>query len=48
MMDILVLFVNFIDQIFSFKIFDIDIFTYLITITIVILVVTFVNAFKNK
>lgn len=48
MMDILVLFVNFIDQIFSFKIFDIDIFTYLLTITIVILVVTFVNAFKNK
>lgn len=48
MMDILVLFVNFFDKIFSFKIFDIDIFTYLITITIVILVVTFVNAFKNK
>ena len=47
-MDFLVLFVNFIDQILSFKIFEIDLFTYLITIAIVIIIFNIINAFKNK
>lgn len=47
-MDFLVLFVNFIDKILSFKIFEIDLFTYLITIAIVIIIFNIINAFKNK
>ena len=47
-MDFLVLFVNFIDKILSFKIFEIDLFTYLITISIVIIIFNIINAFKSK
>lgn len=47
-MDFLVLFVNFIDKILSFKIFEIDLFTYLITIAIVIIIFNIINAFKSK
>lgn len=47
-MDFLILFVNFIDKILSFKIFEIDLFTYLITIAIVIIIFNIINAFKNK
>ena len=47
-MDFLVLFVDFIDKILSFKIFEIDLFTYLITIAIVIIIFNIINAFKNK
>ena len=47
-MEFLVLFVNFIDKILSFKIFEIDLFTYLITIAIVIIIFNIINAFKSK
>lgn len=47
-MDFLILFVNFIDKILSFKIFEIDLFTYLITIAIVIIIFNIINAFKSK
>lgn len=47
-MDFLTLFVDFIDKILSFKIFEIDLFTYLITIAIVIIIFNIINAFKSK
>lgn len=47
-MDFLVLFINFIDKILSFKIFNIDLFTYLITIAIFTIIFNIINAFKKK
>ena len=47
-MDLLVLFLNFVNDIFSFKILGIDLFTCLITITIAILIFSILNAISNS
>ena len=47
-MDILVLFLNFVNDIFSFKILGIDLFTYLITITIITLIFSILKAMSNS
>ena len=47
-MDILVLFLNFVNDIFSFKILGIDLFTYLITITIITLIFSIIKTISNS
>ena len=47
-MDILVLFLNFVNDIFSFKILGIDLFTYLITITIITLIFSIIKSMSNS
>lgn len=47
-MDLLVLFLNFVNDIFSFKILGIDLFTYLITITIATLIFSIIKAISNS
>lgn len=47
-MDILVLFLNFVNDIFSFKILGIDLFTLLITITIITLIFSILKAMSNS
>lgn len=47
-MDFLILFINFIDKVLSFEIFNIDLFTYLITIAIVTIIFNIINTFKKK
>ena len=46
-MDILALFLNFVNDIFSFKILGIDLFTYLITITIITLIFSIIKSMSN-
>ena len=47
-MDILALFLNFVNDIFSFKILGIDLFTYLITITIITLIFSIIKSMSNS
>lgn len=47
-MDILNLFINFIEHILSFEILGIDLFTFLITITIITLIFSIIKAMSNS
>lgn len=47
-MDILVLFLNFVNDIFSFEILGIDLFNYLITITITTLIFSILKSIANS
>lgn len=47
-MDLIILFLNFINSIFSFKILGMDLYTWLITITIVTLMFSIIKAMTNS
>ena len=47
-MDLLVLFLNFVNDIFSFKLLGIDLFNCLITITITTLIFSIIKAISNS
>lgn len=46
-MNILTLFINFTNSILNFKIFNLEISTYLITITLVVIVITIIKNMAN-